>query len=200
MTDVEGKIKAATETGDDRVIHFIQKTAFWYTTDVLSQMNVTIEADVRQCFEPVVSHYVLFILCSIESVDSSVTMFIKILKNSRWFRPRRAVGFDRTEGTVHTLDETQYACWIVDANRLGFLATATQSYLLVHTEGAAPTATCLEDLLRQIRRGRFRPRRAAGGEKYSLNYTLSHRKCRHPRHLHHATSADFEMISTTTGS
>ena len=34
------------------------------------------------------------ILCPIESVDSSVPMFMKILKNSRWFRRRRAVGFD----------------------------------------------------------------------------------------------------------
>ena len=31
-------------------------------------------------------------------------------------------------------------------------------------------------------------------------YTLSHRECGHPRHLCHATFADCEMISTTTGS
>ena len=67
------------------------------------------------------------ILCPIESVGSSVSMFMKILKNSRWFRPRRAVGFDRAsgaiesnferffqnfhadrDGTVHTLDEIEY--------------------------------------------------------------------------------------------
>ena len=30
--------------------------------------------------------------------------------------------------------------------------------------------------------------------------TLSHRECGHPRHLCHATFADFEMISTTAGS
>ena len=73
------------------------------------------------------------ILCPIESVDSSVPVFMKILKNSRWFRPRRAVEFDRAggaiefncpsgskssrifqnfheyrDGTVHTLDGTEY--------------------------------------------------------------------------------------------
>ena len=31
-------------------------------------------------------------------------------------------------------------------------------------------------------------------------YTLSYRECGHPRHFCHATLADFEMISTTTGS
>ena len=73
------------------------------------------------------------ILCPIESVDSSVPVCLKILKNSRWFRSRRAVGFDRAsgaiesncpsgsksswifqnfhadrDGTVHTLDGTVY--------------------------------------------------------------------------------------------
>ena len=34
----------------------------------------------------------------IESVDSSVATFMKNKKNSRWFRPRRAAGFDRARG------------------------------------------------------------------------------------------------------
>ena len=63
----------------------------------------------------------------------SVPVCMKIVKNSRWFRPRRAVGFDRAggaiesncpsgskssrifqnfhahrDGTVHTVDGTQY--------------------------------------------------------------------------------------------
>ena len=79
---------------------------------------------------------------SIHSVPSrvrTVPSLMKILKNSRWFRRRRAVGFDRaggaiesncpstskssrifqnfhehSDGTVYTLDGTQYRCfkWI----------------------------------------------------------------------------------------
>ena len=70
---------------------------------------------------------------AIEMTDSHVTFDMKILKNSRCFRPRRAVGFDRSsgaiesncpsgsktsrifqnfhehrDGTVHTLDGAEY--------------------------------------------------------------------------------------------
>ena len=80
----------------------------------------------------------LSILCPIESVDSSVPACMKILKNSRWFRPRRAVWFDRAsgaiesncpsgstssrlfqnfhadrDGTVHTLDGTEHTASLV---------------------------------------------------------------------------------------
>ena len=82
------------------------------------------------------------ILCPIESVDSSVPMFMKILKNSTWFRRRRAVGFncasgaiesncpstskssrifqnfhEHRDGTVHTLDGTQYRSYNQSGHR-----------------------------------------------------------------------------------
>ena len=75
----------------------------------------------------------VLILCPIESVDSSVPVCMKILKKLRWFRPRRAIGFDHAsgaiesncpsgskssrifqnyhadrDGTVHALDGTEY--------------------------------------------------------------------------------------------
>ena len=42
------------------------------------------------------------VLCPIESVDSYVPVCMKILKISRWFRPRRAVGFDRASGAIES--------------------------------------------------------------------------------------------------
>ena len=42
------------------------------------------------------------ILCPIESVDSSVPVCMKVLKNSRWFRPRRAVGVDGASGAIES--------------------------------------------------------------------------------------------------
>ena len=53
------------------------------------------------------------ILCPIERVDSSVPMFIKILKNLRWFRPRRAVGFDCASGAIESnCTSTLKSSWI----------------------------------------------------------------------------------------
>ena len=40
------------------------------------------------------------ILCPIESVDTLVTFVMKISENSRWFRRRRAVGFDCAFGAI----------------------------------------------------------------------------------------------------
>ena len=42
------------------------------------------------------------ILCPIESVDTLVTFVMQLLQTSRWFRRRRAVGFDRAEGAVES--------------------------------------------------------------------------------------------------
>ena len=68
-----------------------------------------------------------------ECGQSSVPVRMKILKNSRWFRPRRAVGFDRASisnfskfscrqgrNSVHTFDGAEYRlckekkiCWLI---------------------------------------------------------------------------------------
>ena len=41
------------------------------------------------------------ILCSIKSVDTLVTFVMQLLRTSRWFRRRRAVGFDCAEGPIN---------------------------------------------------------------------------------------------------
>ena len=96
--------------------------------------------------------------CVIESVDSSVPIFMKILKNSRWFRRRRAVGFDRAggaiesncpstskssrifqnfhenrDGTVRTLDGTQYSSYFKPLRRMPLALKAYGKLPLTYT-------------------------------------------------------------------
>ena len=54
------------------------------------------------CWYSIVWIRYLPILCPIEMADSRVTFDVKILKNSRCFWPRRAVGFDRAGGAIES--------------------------------------------------------------------------------------------------
>ena len=100
------------------------------TESVLKAAQSTQTLSVQDAFR-----YGTYVLCPIESMDTLVTFVMKIVKNSRWFRRRRAVGFDRASGaiesncpsaskssrifhnfhdngdeSVHTLDGTEYLC------------------------------------------------------------------------------------------
>ena len=168
------------------------------------------------------------ILCPIESMDSSVLVFMKILKNLRWFRPRRAVEFDRAsgaiefncpsgskssrifqnfheyrDGTVHTLDGTQYSVICACRPTLSTLRTRTVDSLTHPTRTRKRcwvdwrlwTAVARSDRWSACRRRRrfhsdnVRSLRRRSGPRSSYGTDCVHRVFQKLRHLSPSLSA-----------